>query len=283
MLQQMSGDETQTQTITNAEDTYKRQDVYLTGEDVVIDYIIDGNLFVVANTVTINSQIGGDVFVCANEITVGEQGYIYSNLFAACNIININGIVYDLYGISKNININGYVYRDIRTTSQTININGLVGRNAYVNCDSIYLAPKNTSESSEDETNATMPTYIIAGDLNYSSSQEATIPEGSVSGEVHFDKAVATGSQKSVSDYIIALGTFVVTVVVIWLVGLWITPKFIKQSSSLLTKKKILPILGLRNINTYCSCCSIYIIISFGNNFYFRYVTSSSILYFNGY
>lgn len=47
------------------EDSYKKSDVYLTGDNITIDYIVDGNLFVVADTVTINSQIGGDAFICA--------------------------------------------------------------------------------------------------------------------------------------------------------------------------------------------------------------------------
>ncbi len=34
---------------------------------MTIDYIVDGNLFVMANTVTINSQIGGDAFIMAKK------------------------------------------------------------------------------------------------------------------------------------------------------------------------------------------------------------------------
>ncbi len=263
------------QTTTNEEDTYKKQDVYLTGEDVVIDYIIDGNVFVVANTLTIKSQIGGDVFVCANEVTIAEQGYVYSNLFAASNIININGIVYDLYGIAKNININGYVYRDIRTTSTTININGVVGRNAYVNCADLYLAePNNESEGT------TRP--VISGTLNYSSAKEGTVPEGSVSGDVNFEKQETTVNESTISNAILTLGTFVVTILAVWLIGLWLAPKFIKNNS-LLAKKKILPVLGLRNISTYCTFAFINFITSFRNNIYFRYVGISFILCFNSY
>src|SRR5699024_7588730 len=81
---------------TTPEVEYKQQDVWLTGDNVTIDYIVDGNVFVAANNVTINSQIGGDVFVVANTVTVGEQGYIFSNLFAVADSININGVVYDM-------------------------------------------------------------------------------------------------------------------------------------------------------------------------------------------
>ena len=44
-------------TTTTSSDTMKKQDVYLTGDNVTIDYIVDGNVFVMADTVNINSQI----------------------------------------------------------------------------------------------------------------------------------------------------------------------------------------------------------------------------------
>lgn len=47
-----------------SDENYKQNDVYLTGDDITIDYIVDGNLFVIANSVTINAQIGGDAFIC---------------------------------------------------------------------------------------------------------------------------------------------------------------------------------------------------------------------------
>ena len=76
---------------------FKKGDVYLTGNDVVVNDIIDGNLFVFANSVTINSQIGGDAFILAGTVNVGEQGYIFSNLFTCAQNVNISGVVYDLY------------------------------------------------------------------------------------------------------------------------------------------------------------------------------------------
>ena len=57
--------------------TLERKDVYITEPgDVVIDYVVDGNLFVVANSVTINSQVGGDAFICANKVNIDSKGYI---------------------------------------------------------------------------------------------------------------------------------------------------------------------------------------------------------------
>ena len=41
-----------------------------------------------------------------------------------------------------------------------------------------------------------------------------------------------------------SLGTFVVTIVLVWLLCLWLAPKFLKNNTSLLTTKKVLPVIG---------------------------------------
>lgn len=222
------------------EENFKRSDVYLTGDDVTIDYIIDGNLFVVANNVTINSQIGGDAFICANTVTIEEQGYIFSNLFTLSQNVTINGVVYDLYSASENTTINGYVYRDIRIGSNTVNIFGTVGRNAYVDCANLNFAQETNSEEDESDTASQ---GIINGNLNYTAKQQASIPEGSVTGETTFEKELSFDGN-SIQKQIMSLGTFIVTVIVIWLLCLWLSPKFLKEDISLLTTKKVLPIIG---------------------------------------
>ena len=110
----------------NQEENYKKSDVYLVGDDITIDYIVDGNLFVMANKVTINSQIGGDAFILAKEVVVDSEGYIFNNLFACAQSIDIKGVVYDAYTCAENLSISGgYVYRDLKSVSKNININGI--------------------------------------------------------------------------------------------------------------------------------------------------------------
>lgn len=222
----------------NPESQMKKGDVYIAQNDVTIDYIVDGNVFIFGNNVTINSQIGGDVFVCAKNVTISEQAYIFSNLFVAAENVNIKGIVYDLYALANNITVDGYIYRDIKTSSSTLNINGIIGRNAYVKCEKINFAvPSQNSENESTITNA----GSIAGDLNYSSSQETSIPEKAVSGKVNFEQI---SKNQTISTYLISLGSFLVIVLVIWGLSLLLTPKFLKSTNDLIASKKILPVLG---------------------------------------
>lgn len=215
---------------------FKKGDVYLTGNEVTIDYIVDGNLFVFANKVTINSQIGGDAFIFAGSVTIGEQGYIFSNLFAFAQNVTVSGVVYDLYAAAQEVNVNGYIYRDIHVGTNTLNINGLVGRNAFVEANNIHFAQSNNEE------NQTTSQGIVNGDFNYTASNEISIPEGAVNGKTNFTEARNINTV-SIQTYIMSFGRFLATVAILWLLCLWLAPKFLKNTNNLLSKK-LLPIFG---------------------------------------
>lgn len=224
----------------NLENQMKKGDVYIAQNDVTLDYIVDGNVFILGNNVTINSQIGGDVFVCAKNVIISEQSYILGNLFLSAENVNVKGIIYDLYAIGNNITIDGYINRDIRTSSSTLNINGVIGRNAYVEAQNINFAVANQNDS--DASTITKAGSIV-GDLNYSSSQEISIPEKAVTGNVHFEP-ITKSANKTISSYLISLGSLLVIVLVIWGLSLLLAPKFVKSTSNLIASKRILPVIG---------------------------------------
>lgn len=217
------------------EDNYKKNDVYLNSDNITIDYIVDGNLFVCANTVTINSQIGGDAFILAKNVIIGEKGYVFNNLFAISNSVEIKGVVYDVYALAKNLTIaKGYVYRDLKTSCNTLNINGVIGRNAFINCSNINF---NTDEN----TNG-----IIYGNLNYKAKSEFSIPENVINGTVNYTPAEIS-SEKSVqaiiANYILNLGCFLAFILIVWLVCVLLAPKFLENTNNYVGKKT-LSILG---------------------------------------
>ena len=214
-----------------SEDTYKSHDVYLMGDNVTIDYIVDGNLFVMADTVTINSKIGGDAFIMAKTINVGEQAYIFNNLFAMAESIDVKGVVYDVYSLAQNFTISGgYIYRDAKLACETLNINGAIGRNAFVSCSNINF---NTNENTKG---------IIYGDLTYSTPSELSFDKTVVNGSVTY-KAPKISPEKSVreivADYIFDLGAFLAFVLIIWLACLLIAPKFLNDTNKFVGKKTL--------------------------------------------
>lgn len=219
--------------------TIKDGDEYIFEDNATIDYPVDGNLFIFANNVTITSQIGGDAFICANTINIEEDGYILSNLFACSNNINIKGSVYNIYSIGNTLTVDGFVYRDIRSTCNNLNVNGMIGRNVFVDCSAI-----NFKEQPNTEETSPITSYgSIQGNLNYSSKNELSIPDGHVSGEVNFSQILDV--QRNISDYIYSLGALLVSAIILWLIGLWISPRLIHNNIKDLTLKKVLQIIGL--------------------------------------
>lgn len=220
--------------------TIKKGDEYLFQDTVTIDTPVDGNLFIMANTVTINTQIGGDAFILADTINIDENGYILNNIFACANIIHVKGVVYNIYSIGDTLTIDGFVYRDVKSICNTLNINSMIGRNVFVDCSSINFKEKPNTE----ETPSITSYGTIQGDLNYSSDEEIFIPNGHVSGETHFSQ-LQNHTTFDISNYIYSLGAILVSAIIIWLLGLWISPKLLHNSSHPITVRKALQIIGL--------------------------------------
>ena len=220
--------------------TIKEGDEYLFQDTVTINTPVDGNLFIMANTVTINTQVGGDAFIFANTLNIEENGYILNNVFACANTINVKGVVYNIYSVGDTLTIDGFVYRDVRSICNTLNINSMIGRNVFANCSSI-----NFKEKPDTEDTPSIASYgTIQGDLNYFSDEEITIPEDSVAGETHFSQ-LQNNTTFDISNYMYSLGAILVSAIIIWLIGLWISPKLLHNTSHPITLRKALQIIGL--------------------------------------
>ena len=225
---------------TQEEVTIKEGDEYLFQDTVTINTPVDGNLFIMANTVTINTQVGGDAFIFANTLNIEENGYILNNVFACANTINVKGVVYNIYSVGDTLTIDGFVYRDVRSICNTLNINSMIGRNVFANCSSI-----NFKEKPDTEDTPSIASYgTIQGDLNYFSDEEITIPEDSVAGETHFSQ-LQNNTTFDISNYMYSLGAILVSAIIIWLIGLWISPKLLHNTSNSMTFRKALQIIGL--------------------------------------
>ena len=220
--------------------TIEEGDKYLFQESVTIDNPVDGNLFIMANTVTINSQVGGDAFIFADTINIEENGYILSNFFACANTIHVKGVAYNIYSVGNTLTIDGFVYRDVRSICNILNVNSMIGRNVFANCSSI-----NFKEKPDTEDTPSIASYgTIQGDLNYFSDEEITIPEDSVAGETHFSQ-LQNNTTFDISNYMYSLGAILVSAIIIWLIGLWISPKLLHNTSHPITLRKALQIIGL--------------------------------------
>ncbi len=165
-------------------------DLYTAGNSVTISDNYDGNAFVYGQEVTITGQINGDLFVAGNTINIEESAVIYGSVFAFANDLKLNGIVYDVYAYAQNFTLesNGIIQRDLRLLANTFNLNGIIARDAHVTANSIVL-PENAEG-------------LVEGNFNYTSVEEANIPEGAVLGEVNFTKT--SGASPSVKQIVLS-------------------------------------------------------------------------------
>lgn len=216
------------QIITSAE--WINDDLYVCEENVVIDGIVDGNVFAIGSNVTVTAEIGGDLFVIADTLNI-DGAYIYSSIFAIANEMNVNGSVYDIYALCNKCTIgeNGSITRDFRAVADSVNISGKIRRNAYI--------------TSENITFSELANTYIYGNLTYTSRTELSIAEGAVAGTVTYEKEKEVTSP-SVTSLIVSeienvIGLLINTLIVC-LLAIWLTPKFIKKVSSMGIKKSLI-------------------------------------------
>ena len=205
-------------------------DVYLYDSNIVINYNVNGNLYLAGSNITIDSNITGNVFVYGNTVTITENSSISGSLFCTSPTLNLKGVVTDLYTVSNNLDISGFIVRDARINSNVINLSGSIGRNVYATSNSINF------------TNPDSSLNIISGNLNYNSSQDLNIPDENVNGEIKFTPNADTGN--AFYSYLMSFTAFVLTTVIIYVACLLLIPNF-NEKATLLENNRIFTKLGL--------------------------------------
>lgn len=205
-------------------------DLYKTGDDVTISDYIDGNVYVMGGKVTVSAKIGGDLFVFANELILTEDCYTYGNLYVLAPTITINGIVCDLYAVGTDLSIGatGIVLRDARTLASKTAIDGNIGRNAFVQTNTLSMA---------DEAH-------IYGNLNYTADEAIVVPSGAVEGNIEFTNSVGANVGDIIISYVWDFVYTLVYTLVIFGLLIFVAPKFTNNLYEF-TKKKWLPALGI--------------------------------------
>lgn len=244
-------------------------DLFLSGERVVVDGVVTGDFYASANTIVINGVIQGSAFLAAQTIKI--NGSVKGSLYGASQSIELGEearIERNLYyagfalqalpgsQIGKDALFTGYqavlegkIQRDVRASVGALEISGEVGRNVRV-----------TVGDPEEGQARSMPFYTapgappmipsglriketakIGGSLTYSSVKEQS--QGIQSkplGEVIFKPIEASGQQAKsgkgrdtlpyvVGKYVLNRIQEIVTLFVIGLLGIWLLPQHLQS------------------------------------------------------
>lgn len=203
-------------------------DLYLISGDLDynIDKVINGNVFVIGKNVKITGQVYGSVFAFADTVIIDENSYIASHLFAFANSLDIKGTVFDVYSSSKNLSVghDALIYRDIKAGADKVHLAGDIERDANIAANNIDIAND----------------IKIGRNFRYELENEIEGLDKLQIGNVIYKKTIQKAESDPVSSYIVsALGTIVFDVV-IYLVLLFIAPKFVERTKEYVSTKGLL-------------------------------------------
>lgn len=221
--------ETETTTGTNESQTSEQAeihngDLYLFDNDIVMDQLVDGNVFIIGKNVKITGKVNGCLYVCADKVTFDKDSYILQSIYACANTIDFNGIsLYDLYASCRQLNVlsDSFVQRDLRVAADTLNFSGVIGRNAFVGVNKFNF-------NAEEDT-------IIYGDLTYTASNELSLSQDLVQGNVSY-KPDTENKQESIGEVILdkvaQLCSSLLYVAIVFILAILLAPKFVEKASS---------------------------------------------------
>lgn len=190
-----------------------QDDIYALDQDVVIDKMVDGNVYAMGQNVKIEgANIFGNVFVMAEKVEI-VNSQIGGSVFAMGETVNFSGSMNDVYVAGNRVNFNQdcSVWRNAKVSGGTINVNGEIGRDFTAFAETLNVAE----------------TAKITGKLNYSSDKEGTISENAQIGDVAFEQAEPNNTyQKKTGDYVFDFITIIARTLVIAVILVFLVKKF---------------------------------------------------------
>lgn len=103
--------------------------VIVSGDTVLVEGDIDGNLFMFGRSVEIRGTVRGDVIAGAQEVRI--SGEVTGDVMAGAESVSVSGRVRgNLYGGARNVHVEkgAAVDLEVVTGSQTVTVEGIVGR-----------------------------------------------------------------------------------------------------------------------------------------------------------
>lgn len=202
-------------------------DVYAAGDGITVSGDVTGDVAAVGRNVRLSGSSGGSFFAGAQRITI--SGRVGNSARVAGQDVIVSGeIGKDLLGAGQNVTIEegGTVGRDVWAGGQTLDVAGTVTRDVRGGAAEVTISGTVEGKVEVESDSVTITDGArIAGDLVYTSKNEADIAEGAeVGGEVirREPKAAPVDESNPVLDAILSFlrgvaGSFLLGLVLLWL------------------------------------------------------------------
>ncbi len=212
-------------------------DLYVFDNNIEMDQLVDGNVFLFGDHINVTGKVNGSLYACGNNVTFAKDSYVVQSIYVMANTVTLNGNANDLYAFARKVDMSydSFMIRDLKVFADTFNFNGGVGRDAFVEANNFNFS------------NSTDKSAIVYGNLTYSASKELSLSNELVQGEVHYQKAL--DSKESVTEVIlekvISACNAILYTLVVFLLCLWLAPKFLNNTSSTITVSNIFRSFGI--------------------------------------
>ena len=231
---------------------YTASDLFLYDTNIEMSDVVDGNVFAYGSNVKITGEIYGDLFVFADSLEITEDGIVHGNIFTYATNITVSGIVSDIYAISDNFNLtnSAILARNLYLYTNTASLYGQVSRDAFISCENLSFG---------DSKNV-----IIKNNLNYSSKQEAQIPEGAVVGETNYTQVQVNNNNFILSTVLSIIRILIFSFVII-MFSIWLSPKFKDRACKIISTKSLKAFgIGLLTLSMTIIISIILLIFTYG-------------------
>ncbi len=170
------------QSVVVAKDEVVNDDVYAFGNSVVVDGRINGDLVAAGQSVLINGEVTGSVWAAAQSVTV--NGRVGGSVRIAGQYGTVTGsTARDLLFAGQGLTVSqgATVGTDVLVAGAAADLLGSVGRNVRASAGQLNLGgPVKGSVEATAETLTLAPGANIAGNLTYTSANDAHVAAGAV-------------------------------------------------------------------------------------------------------
>ncbi len=202
-------------------------DIFVGNDEISLVGYVNGNAFVAGKKATISGYVNGDLFVMANSLIIENGAQINGNVFALSQEMTISGKVNDVFAIAQTFTLadTGLIIRNLNLSCNNATLNGTIGRDV-----NLYVETLTFNETAKK---------IIGQNLNYSSNNEAVIPDGAVVGEINFSQVAAEEKTTSqiILNYVTTFINVILYAIIVIILSAFITPNFATKATYTMSKK----------------------------------------------
>lgn len=226
-------------------------DLIVFAQIITINGTVDGNLMAAGQTVVLNGTVTGSARMAGSVVFIGEEASVGGDVVSAGYSLEAregSAIGRDLVFAGGQTRLAGDITRNLQVATGALELRGAVGGDVKAEVGdaaqggpppNVFMPQSTVPIPSIKPGLSIDPSARIAGNLEYTQAKELTFPAGVLGGkaihtvsETARKAATAETSAQKVGKWALGFARDSVTLILIGLLVLWLSPSFIKALGS---------------------------------------------------